>query len=63
MGLKKRKIKLWCDVYVATANASNTVNISTCEKFADAAIEAFEKRFDDIYYDTWKSTDRQQKNG
>lgn len=41
----EQRKKLWADVWVATANASNCMDVFTPTKWADEALKQFEKRF------------------
>lgn len=37
--------RLWIDVFVAVANASNSVNKESCARWADYALQEFDSRF------------------
>ena len=40
----KRK-KVWIKAWCATANANNTVSVHTCNRYANTALEEFDKIF------------------
>lgn len=39
------RLKFWCDAWSSTASAVNCINSETADKWADKALEAFDKRF------------------
>lgn len=39
--------QLWCDVYVAYVESSNSTSSSGAANWADAALKAFDQRFRD----------------
>lgn len=42
---KEQRKQLWIDVWVNVANASNCNNVQSPTKWADIAIQEFDKRF------------------
>ncbi len=42
---EQQRMKLWCEVWSATASAIDCKHPSSATKFADEAMKAFEQRF------------------